>query len=60
MRLAIFLILFFHVCALFGGASLQIEARVCPEKEEYILGEPIFLNIEVVNHSEKPVVLDSR
>lgn len=37
----------------------ELKVRLYPEKQTYLIGEPIFLNLDVVNHSEKPVVLDN-
>ncbi len=38
----------------------SLQARIYPEKATYFLGEPIFLDLELVNVTEKPVAVDSR
>jgi hypothetical protein len=58
MRWTVLLILLFQSSALLGREFSGLEARIYPEKETYILGEPIFLNIEVVNKGAGSVFID--
>jgi hypothetical protein len=59
MRLIALLFFLLQAGTLLGADAPGLEARFYPEKETYILGEPIFLNIEVVNNMQKPVTLDN-
>ncbi len=38
----------------------SLQARIYPEKATYFLGEPIFLDLEMVNVTDKPLEVDSR
>ena len=55
MRIAALTILLFHSSALFGADPPNVKSRIYPAKEAYLLGEPVFYNIELVNTSSKPV-----
>jgi hypothetical protein len=53
------IIFLFQVYVLLGADTSALQSRIYPEKETYLLGEPIFLNIEIVNNGSKPVEFDN-
>jgi hypothetical protein len=55
MRIAALMTLLFYSSALFGAEPPNVKWRIYPAKEAYLLGEPVFYNIELINISSKPV-----
>lgn len=58
MRFATFTIILLLSCTLIWAETAGLNTRIYPEKNTYLLGEPIFLNMEIVNNSSRPIQFD--
>lgn len=59
MKMALLIALALNGAATPPEQPLALKARFYAEKHSYIVGEPIFLNLEVVNDGDQPVAVDS-
>lgn len=59
-RTLIILVLFVRFAPSALGQNQALVGRFYPEKQKYLVGEPIFIDFEIVNTGEKPVWIDGR
>ena len=60
MLFAALSLVFFNYLPQISSQPGPLEVSIRPEKPVYLLGEPVFLRIEVLNISSDPVVVDNR
>ncbi len=54
-----FFVLLILVCFPSVVQASQLQGRIYPQQQDYLLGEPIFLEIELVNNAKQPVFIDA-
>lgn len=59
MRYIPFILLLFQGSTHISADTPGLHSRIYPDKETYLLGEPIFLNMEIVNNNSGPTQFDS-